>query len=99
MGCPSNWKRILTWVGPSHVSSEAGFKFVESAFEFPLLLGFFARLEESRACGGGFHRAGRVLHAGSRRPSEIIRLAPQARAGQEIVFEAGADHLLQVLVS
>ena len=67
-----------------------GFKFAEAAFEFPLLLRFFAGFEESRARRRRFRRAGRIRRARPQRSRENIRLAPQTRAGKKIVFEAGA---------
>jgi hypothetical protein len=57
MGCPSRGKRILTWVGQSHISPEAGLAIANGALEFPLLLGFFAGFEEGRAERAGNARS------------------------------------------
>ena len=61
--------------------SESGFKFAEAPLEFPLLLRFFAGLEEGRASRGGFGNPGRIGRARGGSVREDIRLAPQARTG------------------
>jgi hypothetical protein len=58
--------------GPSGVSSEAGFEIANAAFEFPLLLGFFAGLEEGRARCRWFGRAGRAGNARSSKQSPRV---------------------------
>src|ERR1035437_1317915 len=92
--------RIVSRVASSNgFCLEGGFKFAEAAFEFPLLLRFFAGLEESRARGGRFGCVGRVRSTGSSHASENVGLAPKAGSRKEIVFKAGADHLFQIRVA
>ena len=67
-------------------------------FEFPLLLGFFAATQEGRTRFRRLFRSAGILGAGAGGFAEVVSFAPQTGAGQKAVFEAGANHLLQVVV-
>ena len=72
------------------------FKSAKAALEFPLLAGLFAALNKRFAGGGRFFfaEAGpRTCRGGA---SENIRGCPQAGTREEAVFEARADHLLEI---
>ena len=79
--------------------SEAGFKRGEAALEFPLLPGLFTGLQKGGAGGGRVFFARFFVRARGDSFRENIARIPEARARQEAVFEAGADHLLEVGVA
>jgi len=74
---------------------EFGFEQAEAAFEFPLLAGAFAGLQEVRARGGRFFGAELIVGARRGRHGELIGSGPQTFAGKENVFDAGANHVLE----
>src|SRR5258708_3925725 len=79
-------------------NSHFSFKRTKTQFKFPLLLGSLAGLEESRARGGRFFRSWSIVRACWNNTTEGIRRAPQTCAGQEAVFQASANHVLEVSV-
>src|SRR5258708_20968916 len=79
-------------------NSHFSFKRTKTEFEFPLLLGSLAGLEKSRARGRGFFRSWSIVRACWNNATEGIRRAPQTCAAQKAVFQASANHVLEVSV-
>ena len=76
-----------------------GFEDFEAMFEFPLLRGSVAGLQEVETFCGGVLGAQGLIGTGGDGASEVVRLLPEAGAGKEAVFEAGAGHVFQVEVA
>ena len=68
-------------------------------FEFSLLGGFVAGCQEGVAFGVGVLRADGLPGAGRDCLGEGVLFKPEAGAGEEAVFDAGAGQVLEVEVS
>src|ERR1700728_3822920 len=79
--------------------SELRVKRAEASLLLPLRRSFLAAVKKSLALLGGMIGSERLAAAGLVRGRERVLFGPQARAGQEIMFHAGAGQLLQLVVS
>ena len=75
------------------------FKQSEAPLLLPLRRGFFAAVQERLAAAGRFVCAQHLASACGVGSGEFVLLCPKAPARQEVMFHAGAGHLLQLGVA